>query len=68
METITCFKTSDDTLFESKLEAEKHEEELKFNEWYVDNPIMGNLPGSFVELCDFKDYIKENSEWIKKLL
>ena len=60
MEKVESYKTSDGVLFEDKKEAEKHEAELSFDHWYLNNELLGNYAGSRVELNDMKEWLFEN--------
>lgn len=45
MDSITCYKTKDGTVFEDMEAAILHECELEFEEWYETNELYGDQEG-----------------------
>lgn len=59
-----AFQTTDGKLFIKQSEAEDHQTLLNFKEWYTDNQLYGNIPGSEIEFNDMCEWLSEHKEQV----
>ncbi len=68
LETVKAYKTSDGEIFEDDVAAYDHQANIDFNAWYEDNQLMGNYAGSYVDLSTLKEWLKDNSTQVNRLM
>ena len=62
------FETADGCIFESILEAVKHEKRLSLIDWYEDNKLYGNYEGCKIEWEDLIEWITTNKKEVIDIL
>lgn len=65
MEEVTMYMTKDGKVFQSKHDAELHEEEMELIDEYEDNKIY---EGCKIELDDFVDWLKEHAGMVRRMM
>lgn len=68
MERINAYRARDGKVFADEGACRQHEAELDFDEWYYRNRLLGNYEGSYIELRDLKDWLRENRDRVAALL
>lgn len=68
LKTVTCYKTSDGQIFQLAANAEAHQGELDFREWYDDNKLYGNYAGSYAKADDLLTWLRDHADVVRRLL
>lgn len=68
MKRVEIFKTEDGRFFESRAEAERHEEIHELAEWYEENKLYGNYDGCRIDWLDFLSWLEENKTKVREIL
>ena len=65
---VTCYETSDGSVFHDLEKASEHQDIVDFTNWYEDNKLFGDRDGSRVEAGDLISWLIKHKDKVLSII